>query len=285
MNPKSSPRSRRGTRALDTEGSRAGRLLIGALLAASLGLFVLAGATAGKRKSSGARTVPALETAGETPAAKPPEDPDRQGSRTARELLAGVPDDVEVDDVRISWPGPEYALRGHGVASAAVDHGLRSWEERLQNEAAGRGSAYRTWFQTLDRVDATSQINFELVHAPDKGAVPSAVRDSSGSRTPGSVRARDRVPLLREAWSKALVDAAAYGGTRVAELNSRPLAFVSVIYSGDESLLLETLAALEKQHLPLKRAWLGPPPESPDSLAPASGEARLLVELDTPRLH
>lgn len=93
-----------------------------------------------------------------------------------------------------------------------------------------------------------------------------------------SSRVRQTVAFRREQWSRVLVEAATASGAGVAELNGRPEAFASAIYTGEKARLVETLAELEKRGAPLSRAWFGPTVSGADSVTGFG----LMVELERP---
>ena len=275
INRKSGQKSRRAhpvTERRDGASEFRGRLAIGLALVASVVLFVVAVVDRGKRRPAGpAPTMVKAETVA-PPVVAAVSISRRPASETARDLLAGAPAAVRIDDLRIHWPGPDYAVRGHAT-SQDQESDLLKWQEEVRKRS--EGEAYQSWFRRLDH--SADGVSFELVVAPERdtlgvsgtGKRTAAVSDPTGTG--------EDPPSSQEAWSQVLIDASLTGGTRLSELNRKPEAFASAVYNGEESLLLETLAALERRNAPLGRVWLGPQPEgSTDS------GARLLVELTIP---
>jgi hypothetical protein len=249
--------------------------VIGGLLAVSLVLFVLAGVNMHGRKSEkrpAEGSKPAEVVAGVATVAPKAS---RPGSEVARDLLTSVPPNVSIDDLRISWPGPEFALRGHENQASGSNERLLVWQKRLQHECTTRNPDYQAWFKRLDQSEGEGQTTFELIVAPENPRPASSPLELLTGVT-STDKTRAKIPLVQAGLTRELTDAADGCGTHVIELNSRPGAFASARYGGDPSLLLDTLGSLERRRLPLKRIWFGP--WDGDSEA-----ATLLVELENPR--
>jgi hypothetical protein len=155
-------------------GDPVDRYLIGVIIAASFVTVLSAGNTIRKWAAAATAAPAPVESTrvASAPAGKtPPRVEPTFGSDTARRLLASVPQGAELDDLRLFWPGPQFALRGHAVPGAESAARLSLWEAQFDGLVAPDGRPYQVWFRRLEGIDSGPQITFEFLLVPEGLAV------------------------------------------------------------------------------------------------------------------
>lgn len=151
-------------------GDPVDRVLVGVIIASSIVTLLTAGRTI--RKWTAAAAVPArVEAPAAASAAESRPVPAALGSETSRRLLSSLPEGAELDDLRVFWPGPQFALRGHAVPGAETLARLSLWETEFDGLVTTDGRPYQVWFRRLEGIESAARITFEFLLVPDGLAV------------------------------------------------------------------------------------------------------------------
>lgn len=101
--------------------------------------------------------------------ASPPEAHEPEGlpvAATARGLLRSLPEEVRLDDLRVSWPGPGFSVRMHAPSTGGLTGRLEAWGRDWSGRRAPSGQ-YDGRFLRFDATpDAFGFRTFEFVLAP-----------------------------------------------------------------------------------------------------------------------
>lgn len=153
-------------------GDHVDRALVAVIIASSIVTVLTAGRTIKKWRAAAAAParVEATLAASGTAADNRPVSA-AFGSETSRRLLSSVPDGAELDDLRVSWPGPQFALRGHALPGPETATRLSLWETEFDGLVTPDGRPYQAWFRRLEGIEAAPRITFEFLLVPDGLAV------------------------------------------------------------------------------------------------------------------
>jgi hypothetical protein len=153
-------------------GDHVDRVLVAVIIASSIVTLLTAGRTI--RKWRNAAAAPArVEAPVAAPGVAAEERPVSAafGSETSRRLLSSVPEGAELDDLRVFWPGPQFALRGRAVPGPETVTRLSLWETEFDGLMTPDGRPYQVWFRRLEGIEAAPRITFEFLLVPDGLAV------------------------------------------------------------------------------------------------------------------